>query len=517
MSEIGTDGTRLDPLLGVHLGEYKIESRLGAGGMGVVYRASHPVIGKSAAIKVLQWEYARDPTQMERLVEEARAVNAIRHRGIIDIFGFGKTPDGRQYLIMELLEGEPLDRVISAAAPMSAESTLPILDEIIEVLEAAHGVGVVHRDLKPSNIFLVSPPVGVRYVKVLDFGLAKQAEIPGGSIEQTNAQSVVGTPGYMAPEQALGQPVLPATDLYAVGVIAFEMLTGRLPFNAANAFEIMRMHVRNPAPAPSAIQGDVPPALDEWVLSLLEKDPEVRVNSAAIARLSLMEIRRQLGLPSVRPERTSAKQPRVSGERPKARITAENEKSVTTAPTLAGPGSLSASRGTSFSRHRLRPGTIVAIAALGLGSAAAVWFTMTRLSQPPHLPEAAMTSPAPTRREPAASPAQPVVATPSPTSTPPAANPETASPTKTEMKEAKPRPLAGAPVRANAAVGKQVALRIRLNKIKSAWQGKRSTSSNAEFVDSWLMTLEGQVSKADPEAKKNLDEFVQNALGGVEP
>lgn len=283
-----------DPLLGMQLGEYQVREVLGTGGMGVVYGALQPMIGKRVAIKVLQWEVARNPEEVARLLAEARLVNAIRHRGIVDIFNFGQLPDGRHYLVMELLEGEPLDKVIAARAPLEVDEVLQILDEVADALAAAHGAGVIHRDLKPNNVFLVTPPHGSRYVKLLDFGLAKKTSSPRGSAAQTRTDSVVGTPYYMAPEQARALPVSPQTDLYALGVMAFELLTGKLPFDGESPFDVISKHVNEPPPRVTAFERSVPVPLADLVDLLLAKDPAQRPESAAGVRRELQHLRHRL-------------------------------------------------------------------------------------------------------------------------------------------------------------------------------------------------------------------------------
>ena len=191
------------------------------------------------ATKVLRSETGEQGAQqVERLLAEARAVNAIRHRGIIDIFGFGTLPGIGQYLVMEYLNGRPLDEVILDRAPMPPSEVIRLIIEVLGALSAAHAVGVIHRDLKPGNIFVVLESNGSEYVKVLDFGLAKQGTTPNGPTPQTRASMIVGTPEYMAPEQACGQPVSPRTDLYEVGIILFEMLTGRLPFRGDSPMHV---------------------------------------------------------------------------------------------------------------------------------------------------------------------------------------------------------------------------------------------------------------------------------------
>ncbi|NOK23880.1 serine/threonine-protein kinase, partial [Corallococcus carmarthensis] len=291
----GNEATAItDPLIGLKLGEYELRSRIGVGGMGLVYDGIQPLIGKRVAVKVLRPELAHSSEQVARLLAEARAVNAIRHRGIIDIFGFGQLPDGRQYIVMEYLDGQPLDAILAEKGRLPVPEALSLLDEVLAGLGAAHGAGVVHRDLKPSNIFLVRQPDGSRYVKLLDFGLAKRGEGPTGRTAQTRTDMVVGTPEYMAPEQARGQSVGPMTDLYAMGVVTFEIITGRLPFIGSSPVDLLMKHVEARPPRPSEFVPDLPPAVDAFILQMLTKDPETRPNSADALRQHLSKLRRTL-------------------------------------------------------------------------------------------------------------------------------------------------------------------------------------------------------------------------------
>ena len=282
---------RKDSLENAKLGEYVIRKRIGSGGMGIVYEGEQPLIGKRVAVKVLRAEFAEDPVQMQRLLAEARAVNAIRHRGIIDIFGFGETPDGRQYIVMEYLAGQPLDLILSERGSLPTSEVLPLLDEIVSALAAAHGAGVIHRDLKPSNIFVVTQPDGSRYLKLLDFGLAKNTANPG---DKTRSTQVVGTPEYMAPEQTRQGLLSPATDLYALGVCAYELLTGRIPFDGPTPIDIAMKHLEQPPPPPSRYDASIPDSLEKLILHLLAKAPEDRPESAEAVRSELKRIQREL-------------------------------------------------------------------------------------------------------------------------------------------------------------------------------------------------------------------------------
>ncbi|MBI3184610.1 MAG: serine/threonine protein kinase [Myxococcales bacterium] len=291
--EVATAPTvKSDPLVGMRLGEYSVLERIGMGGIGIVYKAVQPVIEKTVAVKVLRPEVADDPEQIRRLLAEARLVASIKHRGIIDIFGFGNLEDGRQYLVMEYLDGSALEEVISRQAPMPAREAISILDDVLAALDAAHRAGVVHRDLKPSNIFVVSQPDGTQYAKVLDFGLAKGNLLWGGS--KTPQSRVLGTPRYMAPEQARGTAASPRSDLYAVGVIAFEMLTGRMPFDAPTFYELVKRQMEHMAPMPSSFHGGIPSSLDQVVSKLLERNPSARPGSASQVRAELTRVRKEL-------------------------------------------------------------------------------------------------------------------------------------------------------------------------------------------------------------------------------
>ncbi|MDX2013282.1 MAG: serine/threonine-protein kinase [Myxococcaceae bacterium] len=285
-----------DPVIGTEVSGYRVTARLGSGGMGVVYEGEQPLIGKRVAIKVLRHEIAENPELVLRLVAEARAVNQVGHRGIIDVFGVGKLPDGRQCIVMELLDGEPLEAVMRAfqvqQRVMPLLDALTVLEEVFSALAAAHTAGVIHRDLKPSNIFLCRQRDGTRFVKLLDFGIAKLGVL--GATPATRASMMVGTPGYMAPEQASGGTVTPAMDLYAAGVVTFELLTGRLPFESENVMEMLVKHASQAPPSMLTVNPTLPTALDGLVQQLLAKQPEARPRSAEDVRLQVVRVRAEL-------------------------------------------------------------------------------------------------------------------------------------------------------------------------------------------------------------------------------
>ncbi len=302
-----------DPLIGAVVGDYKVEDLIGTGAMGIVYRAVHTVIGKPAALKVLKPDFASDPDMVARLVREARTVNSIRHPGIVDIFGFGNLPTGQPYIVMDLLEGEPLDAFIRREAPLPLKRAWPYLDELLSALAAAHAVGVIHRDLKPGNIFLERhfdrPPT----VKLLDFGLARQADRAGGSIRPTNPGTLLGTPAFMAPEQVMGQKTTPATDLYAVGGIAYQMFTNHLPHEAPSAIEVLSQKMQHDPIRPRQWNASVPEDLDTWVMAMLHRDEPMRPQSADEVRRALKKIyeaRVTSSVPAHQPRSSSGVVPR---------------------------------------------------------------------------------------------------------------------------------------------------------------------------------------------------------------
>ncbi len=264
-----------DPLVGRTIaGRYLIEDKIGGGGMGVVYRGRHQVIDRAVAIKFLHQRFTRDPTSRKRFLGEARAANQIDHENIIDITDFGETEDGLVYLVMEHLQGRSLDQEISGRA-LHPSRALHIAVQIAGGLARAHELDVIHRDVKPANVFLLRRRGDADFVKLLDFGIARFER----ELRITDRGALMGTPEYMAPEQLSHGEVNPATDLYALGCVIFEMLTGRPPF-VGNTSEVLIKHMREPPTAPSHIIPSVAPALDAVVLRLLNKDPARRHRDA---------------------------------------------------------------------------------------------------------------------------------------------------------------------------------------------------------------------------------------------
>ncbi len=268
-------------MIGTVINNYRIVSVLGEGGMGSVYLAEHPFMGRKAAIKVLRRELAEDSGLVERFMNEARAANAIRHPNIIDIIDVGLLPTGVPYLMMEFLEGESLSQRILRRRPMPIAEAVDVAAQTASALAAAHEKNIVHRDLKPDNLFLIrdrAHPTG--RIKVLDFGIAKLRGELSGSGARTQTGSIMGTPPYMSPEQCRGVDELDhRTDIYALGIILYEMLTGAPPFVSPGWGEVVHMHISQP-PAPVRPSNPaVSPELEALVMKALAKQPAARWSS----------------------------------------------------------------------------------------------------------------------------------------------------------------------------------------------------------------------------------------------
>jgi len=263
-----------DPLLGqVVDGRYRIERCIGEGGMGAVYLATHTSLNKRMALKVLQGALASDPDVVQRFIQEAQASSSIGHPNIIDISDFGRLDDGSVYFVMEYLDGQSLTDLV-ASGPVPIEVAVPIVHQIASALSAAHARGIVHRDLKPDNVMLTHREDAAHFVKVVDFGIAK---VGGANSKLTKTGMVFGTPHYMSPEQAAGQMVDARTDIYALGIIMYEMCTGRVPFDADTFMGILTKHMFEPPPPPTENGAGVELGrLEPVILRCLAKKPEDR-------------------------------------------------------------------------------------------------------------------------------------------------------------------------------------------------------------------------------------------------
>ncbi|HET7502598.1 MAG TPA: serine/threonine-protein kinase [Kofleriaceae bacterium] len=267
-------------MIGAVIGSYRIVQQIGKGGMGVVYLGQHTLLGRSAAIKVLLPELSAQPETVNRFFNEARAVTSIRDPGIVQVFDFGHHTDGSAFIVMELLEGEPMDRRLERIGRFALADGLRLARLICTSLAAAHAAGIVHRDLKPENVYLVPDPAvpGGERAKLLDFGIAKLSDAPG--LHRTQAGALLGTPLYMSPEQCRGTgEVDHRSDIYTMGCVLYAMLTGAPPFDSRGIGELILGHLREPPPLASSRVRELPDIVDQILLRCLEKAPEARFSS----------------------------------------------------------------------------------------------------------------------------------------------------------------------------------------------------------------------------------------------
>jgi serine/threonine-protein kinase len=342
-------------MLGEAVGSYRIIGKLGEGGMGMVYLAEHPLIGRKAAVKVLRPEFSRDPDIVNRFFNEARATTLIKHPGIVDIFDFGHHAGGSAFIIMEYLDGESLAARLDRESPMAPELVVDLSKQLAHALHAAHQKSIVHRDLKPDNVHLVSAPelpYGVR-TKLLDFGIAKLASDGTGSM-RTRTGAMMGTPTYMSPEQCRGAGhVDHRSDIYSLGCMMYEMLAGRPPFAGEGPGDIIAAHIYATPPALSSLNPSLPAALVAIVERMLVKNPEQRLANMSEV-LAQLETRRES-------PRTSAVRP-ASAEPRAAQLGGGAPRNSTT----LGSSAAEVVRVAPGNTHRgRRIATVVAVAAVG--------------------------------------------------------------------------------------------------------------------------------------------------------
>jgi serine/threonine protein kinase len=288
-----------DPLLGRLVGSYRIDRLVGKGGMGSVYLAEHPVIHSRVAVKFLHPQYARDGGIVERFFNEARAVNLIGHDNIVKILDLDATEEGRHYFVMEYLQGRSLQHLVASGKPIPLAVAGPILLQCCEALQAAHERGIVHRDLKPENVHLSVHKGRKNFVKLLDFGIAKLLDGTGQSTGQTRTGMVVGTPGYMSPEQASGRTgaVDGRSDVFSLGVMMFQMATGRLPF-PGQGFAGEEDEARWEPPSPRGLVPEIPAEYEKILLRCLAQEQDARFGSMRALHDAIEGCLTRSGLPT---------------------------------------------------------------------------------------------------------------------------------------------------------------------------------------------------------------------------
>ncbi|MBM4370325.1 MAG: serine/threonine protein kinase [Deltaproteobacteria bacterium] len=267
---------------------YTVLERIGRGGMGVVYKAEQHLIKRVVALKVLRREMVQDQTAVKRFMVEAQAIASLGSRFTVTLHDFGVTRDGLIYYTMELLKGQPLARVIRNEGPLEYRRAARLAMQVCESLDEAHERGILHRDIKPENIFVVPDRRGKEEAKVLDFGIAKLVGDTSAE-SMTKTGMIVGTPAYLSPEQAMGNPVVPASDLYSLGIVLYEMLAGTPPFEGETPMKTLWAHVKDPVPAITAKNPSVvvPRSLELFLERALDKDPGRRFQSAVAFRDAL--------------------------------------------------------------------------------------------------------------------------------------------------------------------------------------------------------------------------------------
>lgn len=284
-----------DQYIGTEIaGQFRIVSRIGSGGMGAVYKAEQPDMNRFVAIKILHPKYVSRPDLVARFRREARAMSHLSHPNTARVFLYGQLEDGACYIVMEFMEGLNVAQLVRAEGPMDTTRAAGIMIQVCGALDEAHRAGIIHRDLKPENIFITSQGGILDFPKVLDFGLAKvsEREMRPGSLILTQEGMVFGTPEFMSPEQAQGKVLDGRSDIYSLGVILFEMLTGALPFEAKHPMDFISLHITSEPLKLSDRQPNrvFPNGLQEAVRKALGKKPEDRYSSTAEFAVALRSV-----------------------------------------------------------------------------------------------------------------------------------------------------------------------------------------------------------------------------------
>jgi eukaryotic-like serine/threonine-protein kinase len=268
---------------GLVAGKYRLTHLIGRGGMGSVWEGTHTTLGTQVAVKFIEAEYAESPEARNRFESEARAAAKLRSKHVVEVYDHGVTDDGRPFIVMEYLRGEPLDKRLDRVGRIAPKDAARMIMQVCRALSKAHASGIVHRDLKPENVFLVwDDEDGADVAKVVDFGIAKFTDNQMGNSSATRTGSVLGTPYYMSPEQARGlRTVDHRSDLWSVGVITYRCLVGSLPFEGEAVGDLLVKLCTAPLPIPSQLAPDLPPGFDAWFAKALSREPEGRFSTAA--------------------------------------------------------------------------------------------------------------------------------------------------------------------------------------------------------------------------------------------
>jgi eukaryotic-like serine/threonine-protein kinase len=292
VATLGLSVEKDSPPPGLVAGKYRITQLIGRGGMGSVWEGTHTTLGTHVAVKFIEAEYAESPEARNRFENEARAAAKLRSKHVVEVYDHGLTEDGRPYIVMEYLRGEPLDKRLDRVGRIAPKDTARMLLQVCRALSKAHAGGIVHRDLKPENVFLVwDEEDGADVAKVVDFGIAKFSENSLASSSATRTGSVLGTPYYMSPEQARGlRSVDYRSDLWSVGVIAYRCIVGTLPFEGEAVGDLLVKLCTAPLPIPSQTAPDVPPGFDAWFAKALSREPQGRFSSAGELAESLAAV-----------------------------------------------------------------------------------------------------------------------------------------------------------------------------------------------------------------------------------
>jgi serine/threonine protein kinase len=372
---------------GLVAGKFRLTRLLGRGGMGAVWEGTHTTLGSRVAVKFIDAEYAESPEARSRFENEARAAARLRSKHVVEVYDHGVSDDGRPFIVMEFLDGEPLDKRLDRVGRLTAKETAHIVLQVCRGLTKAHAAGIVHRDLKPENVFLVrDEEEGTDIAKVVDFGIAKFSDASIGSASATRTGSVLGTPHYMSPEQARGLRSVDArSDLWSVAVIAYRCIVGALPFEGEAVGDLLVKLCTAPIPVPSQLVPDVPPSFDAWLERALNREPAQRFSNAAelaeslaaVCGLSLRGHFTSIGgsgaysalarsiAPSVASERISGSYSDAS--RPSNGLGGRPAALVTGAPTTQTPAPLKRGR-----TSAIVAAAVMALLVLGVGGAVAV-------------------------------------------------------------------------------------------------------------------------------------------------